>query len=266
MLIGTLFSVSTVHGQAKEPDSDGCKDHPLVTRMPGFYINWCRSSEFDALTVYEGGREKSVEGKSTVINYWEGQGAQGKSVLQVLRNYENALKQAGFVATSSEPYLTLRRRARDTETWVVVQALQQTHELHIVEVQAMKQEVAADASALRTELDNSGRVAVYGINFDTGKASLRPEADKVLGEVLKLLNQDPKLRLRIEGHTDAVGKPADNLQLSRSRAGAVLRWLVGSGVSETRLGSEGYGQNKPIEDNGTDSGRAKNRRVELVKF
>jgi outer membrane protein OmpA-like peptidoglycan-associated protein len=266
VLMSAFFGVSTVVGQTKEPDAEGCKDHSLVTRMPGFYINWCKSNEFDALTVYDGGQEKSVEGRLTIINYWEGQGAQGKSVLQVSRNYENALKQVGFAVTAREPYLTLRRRAGGAETWVVVQAQQSTHELHIVEVQAMQQEVTADASALRAEIDKSGRVAVYGINFDTGKATLRPDAEKVLGEILKLLTQDASLRLRIEGYTDAVGKPADNLQLSRARAAAVRQWLVGRGVNEGRLTSEGYGQTSPIADNGTESGRAKNRRVELVQL
>jgi OOP family OmpA-OmpF porin len=266
VLITALCGVSPRSARAGEPDAEGCKDHPLVTRMPGFYVNWCKSKEFDALTVYERGAERSVEGRLFTINYWETEEAKGKSVLQVRRNYENALKQVGFVVTATEPVLTLRRHTDGGDTWVLVDAREGTHELQILDVQAMRQEVSADASALKSELDKNGRVAVYGINFDTGKASLKPEAEKVLGQVLELLTGDIGLKLRIEGHTDAVGKAADNLKLSRARAATVRQWLIGHGVSESRLTSEGYGQTKPIDDNGTDQGRARNRRVELVKL
>jgi outer membrane protein OmpA-like peptidoglycan-associated protein len=108
-------------------------------------------------------------------------------------------------------------------------------------------------------------VAVYGINFDTGKATLKPESEKVLAELKKLTTGHAQLALRIEGHTDNVGSASSNKKLSEDRALAVKSWLVKNGASEANLASAGFGDSKPLADNKTEEGRAKNRRVELVK-
>jgi outer membrane protein OmpA-like peptidoglycan-associated protein len=117
---------------------------------------------------------------------------------------------------------------------------------------------------MKKEIDARGRVALY-INFDTDKATLRPDAQPVIEEINKLLSADPALKLSIEGHTDNTGAPAHNQQLSTARARSVLGALVGLGVDPARLQSKGFGQDKPLADNATEDGRAKNRRVELVK-
>jgi outer membrane protein OmpA-like peptidoglycan-associated protein len=106
---------------------------------------------------------------------------------------------------------------------------------------------------------------VYGIEFDTGKATLKPESEKVLGDVLSLLQAQPDWKMKIEGHTDSTGTKAGNQVLSQQRAAAVVAWLVQKGVAQERLAAAGLGDTKPIADNATDAGRAKNRRVELVK-
>jgi OmpA-OmpF porin, OOP family len=246
-------------------DADGCHDHPLVTRFRGFHILDCDAKEFDAETVVDANGERQVEGKVTRLRYG---GPESVSRLQLKRNYENALKKAGFAtASADEGALYMRRLAKGTETWVALPVLEDGHmQLAIVEVEAMKQEVAADAAGLLAGLQDSGRVAVYGISFDTGKATLRPDSEKMLGEVLKLLQASPDLTLRIEGHTDDVGKAADNLELSRRRATTVRLWLVGKGVDGGRLTTDGFGDTRPVAPNDGDEGRAKNRRVELVKI
>jgi len=86
-----------------------------------------------------------------------------------------------------------------------------------------------------------------------------------LGEIVKLLQQNPDLKLRVEGHTDNQGNAAANQSLSEKRAQAVVAWLTAHGVEAGRLTAKGLGQTKPVEDNSTEDGRAKNRRVELVK-
>lgn len=135
----------------------------------------------------------------------------------------------------------------------------------VLEKEGMKQSLGfLDAAAMKQAIDKDGRVALY-INFDTDKATLRPDAQPVIDEIGKLLDGDATLKLSIEGHTDNTGAAAHNLQLSTARARSVLGALVGLGIDPARLSSKGYGQNKPIADNGTDEGRAKNRRVELVK-
>lgn len=93
-----------------------------------------------------------------------------------------------------------------------------------------------------------------------------PRSETVLSQIAKVLQENPKLELIIEGHTDNVGGAQFNLELSRKRAEAVKRWLVDkAGISEVRLTTVGYGLSRPIADNSTEEGRAKNRRVELVR-
>jgi len=93
-----------------------------------------------------------------------------------------------------------------------------------------------------------------------------PGSETVLNQIAKVLQENPKLELIIEGHTDNVGGAQFNLELSRKRADAVKRWLVDKvGISEVRLTTVGYGLSRPIADNSAEEGRAKNRRVELVR-
>src|SRR5207248_3551213 len=128
---------------------------------------------------------------------------------------------------------------------------------------AMEQEVTA--SDLIDALNKSGHVAVYGINFDTGKATIQADSGAVLQQIAALMQQNPALKLRVEGHTDNVGAAAANQTLSQKRAQSVVAWLTAHGVAATRLAAAGFGATKPGADNSTEDGRAKNRRVELVK-
>jgi outer membrane protein OmpA-like peptidoglycan-associated protein len=108
------------------------------------------------------------------------------------------------------------------------------------------------------------RARVYGIEFDTNSAALRPESRPVLDEVARALGAHADWNVAIEGHTDAVGADADNLTLSTARARAVLDYLVAQGIAAARLTAAGRGEGQPVADNATSLGRARNRRVELV--
>ncbi|QIL19725.1 OmpA family protein [Thermomonas sp. HDW16] len=135
----------------------------------------------------------------------------------------------------------------------------------VLEKEGMKQSLALlDAAAMKQAIDKEGRVALH-INFDTDKATLRPDAQPTIDEIHKLLSGDPALKLSIEGHTDNTGTPTHNQELSAARARSVLGALVGLGIDPARLSSKGFGQDKPVADNAGESGRAENRRVELVK-
>jgi outer membrane protein OmpA-like peptidoglycan-associated protein len=139
--------------------------------------------------------------------------------------------------------------------------------LVVVEAEAMEQKVALDASAMQAEIEKSGHVALHGINFETGKATITADSAATLQQIADLLSHNDGWKLRIEGHTDDVGKPKDNLALSRKRADAVRDWLVANAkVAGARLDTKGLGDTKPVTANDTDDGRAKNRRVELVKI
>ncbi len=115
------------------------------------------------------------------------------------------------------------------------------------------------------QLAKSGRALLYGIEFDTDSARLRPKSRAVLDDVAKALSAHPDWKLSIEGHTDSTGTAEHNQKLSEQRAAAVSAYLAAHGVTASRLSSDGFGASQPIADNSTALGRARNRRVEIVR-
>lgn len=110
-----------------------------------------------------------------------------------------------------------------------------------------------------------GKIALYGIFFDFDKADIKPESEPALIEISKLLKSNPKMSLYVVGHTDMKGALEYNLTLSKNRAEAVVKELVGKyGISRTRLSGQGVGPLSPVNTNLAEDGRKLNRRVELV--
>jgi outer membrane protein OmpA-like peptidoglycan-associated protein len=101
------------------------------------------------------------------------------------------------------------------------------------------------------------------VSFDTGSAAIKPNMRSVLDPFAASLRDDPNARLTIIGHTDSTGSPAINDPLSLQRAQSVREYLGARGVSTARIVIEGRGEREPVADNGTDAGRARNRRVEM---
>lgn len=120
------------------------------------------------------------------------------------------------------------------------------------------------ASDMIAALNTDGYIAL-DILFDTGKSTIKSESQALVDEIYTLLNTNPDLKVSIEGHTDNVGDAASNKKLSEARAKAVMDALIAKGIKKERLSSVGWGQEKPVADNRTEEGRAKNRRVEIVK-
>lgn len=124
-----------------------------------------------------------------------------------------------------------------------------------------------NADEMSKSLATSGRIALYGVYFDTDKAELREDSRKTLDEIAKLLKSQPQLKLHIVGHTDNQGSGEHNLDLSRRRAASVVQELTGRlSIAANRLDSFGAGWYSPVASNDSDEGRSKNRRVELVKW
>jgi outer membrane protein OmpA-like peptidoglycan-associated protein len=116
---------------------------------------------------------------------------------------------------------------------------------------------------LADRLENDGKVDLYGIYFDTDKATLKPESEATLNQVLSMLKGKPALRIEIGGHTDSQAGDGYNLDLSKRRAQSVMKWLTDKGIAATRLTAQGFGESQPVADNETAAGRALNRRVEI---
>jgi OmpA-OmpF porin, OOP family len=124
-----------------------------------------------------------------------------------------------------------------------------------------------NADDMKQALKDSGKVALYGVNFDTDSDVVKPESQATLAEIAKLMKADTSLRLHVVGHTDNQGKTDHNLELSRRRAASVVAQLTSSyGIAANRLDSFGCGLYAPIASNEAEAGRAKNRRVELVRW
>lgn len=125
--------------------------------------------------------------------------------------------------------------------------------------------VENEAKALETSLAEQKRAVLYGIYFDFGSATIKPQSEPVLKTIVDVMKRDPEWVLVVEGHTDNVGGDVKNLDLSSRRAAAVKAALVERGISASRLSTAGYGASVPRETNATLAGRARNRRVELTR-
>ena len=121
-----------------------------------------------------------------------------------------------------------------------------------------------DASAMKKSIDSTGKVALQ-VNFATDSTQVEPSSEPQVEQVVQLLRDDPSLELSIDGHTDSTGDAQHNKVLSEGRARAVVGELVDRDIDAARLEAHGYGDSQPVADNDTEAGRARNRRVELVK-
>jgi len=278
-------------------------EHPLVKKYPGSESMGGPPSvrEFDEFELSVGPITKA--GKPAKTQHLEGRifsadyrNPANRSVLEIYKNYEQALTRAGFqslyacngpecgAGQQGEAHPTLRdpsyvrrylaaklsRPEGDVYVSLAVQAQdpRQTGDtmLDVIEVNPMESKNLVDVAALSDSVMRTGHAAVYGIYFDTGKADVKPESDAALKEIAKLLQQDTKLKLYVVGHTDNQGALDANMDLSMRRANAVIQALTSKyGAAGARLKPLGDGPSAPVASNDSEDGRAKNRRVELVK-
>jgi outer membrane protein OmpA-like peptidoglycan-associated protein len=300
--------------RARAADVPGSKDPAYVSRYEGSEIVGYRKSAHDQyfLTLkptkgFVGGktpdRGETIEGEYTGVAYTA---PAGRSSSEVLRNYEDALKNAGFsilyrCMNSCGPFFAKQQtddgRSPVKDVWqfwderdtgylaakldrpagvvhvavlVSVNGKDRTRPQALVEVVESKAmeggKVTIDASSLKATLDREGRVALYGIYFDTGQAIVKPESKPQLDEIAKLLSNQPNLKVLVVGHTDSQGPLPMNEDLSRRRAQAVIDTLVRTyRVDVSRLTGIGVGMAAPVASNATEGGRARNRRVEIVE-
>jgi len=255
--------------------------------------------DFDRVYVLAGEELRPVEGKVMSREFmlsdmkW--------SVLAAHRNYETALKALGatrvdtvhpmnekFIERNGGRYQAIYDKMKlpyidastDADTPGFEQWLLRTPKANIwfslrvyggevgvmtIEEKAMQQQVQAlSAAHLSTVLKKDGHVAIY-LNFDTDSQVIRQDSQPAIDEVVKLMQGEPSLKLRIEGHTDATGDAANNRKLSLARAESVAKAITAMHIAPDRVSAVGKGLDQPLADNSTEEGKAKNRRVELVR-
>jgi len=269
-----LFAILLMAGKfaAAQSDTEGSKDPALFTRMPGYHIYRYDDLQFDQYE-FKTGPDKTqvVEGHSLFIIYDLNDNVQAPSPLQIGRNYINAAKSVGgqLVYEFHDPGedVVVKVVKNNMETWAYITGNGSgSYSIHLIEKEAMKQDVVADASSMDKTIKETGKVALYGIYFDTDKSEVKPESEESLKEIAKLLKNEPALRLYVVGHTDNTGQFDHNMKLSQDRAAAVVNALVSKyAISPSRLKACGDGPTAPVASNDSDAGKALNRRVELVK-
>lgn len=310
-LLSILSVACTVTAAA---DRKGSRDHPMISRYAGSEILEYEQRAFDEYGLlvraakHYGGKAKNLdatqplEGKVTRISYIH---PPERTTLEVFRNYQQSLQQAGFeeiflcknvecggrnfnhaVARydlfgendADQRYLAARLQRSEGDIYVSLYTVRNTSsggprhgrtftQLDIIELKPMESNmVTIDANAMAREIDQTGRVALYGLYFDTARATIKPESKPTLEEIAKLMQAQPELRVVVVGHTDNQGKLDYNMDLSQQRARAVVQALTQQhGIAAERLQDWGVGYLSPVASNRSEEGRAKNRRVELVE-
>lgn len=282
----------------------GIDEKALLTPYPGSNLISEKVADFDDYELVVGGvdsakaacdEKQKLEGRVARFYY---ENPKERSHAEIFANYRDAVKKAGFqtIFTCTEEgcyldgkpsnnaafcgdrsigtlpaagtrYLAAKLPRKDGDVFLAVHVYEHFTDLHYVTVKPMETGlVKVDAKALKAGIHTDGHVAVYGIDFDSGKADLKPGSAPVIAEIVKLLKDDPTLKLHVVGHTDAVGGLDGNIALSKRRAEAVVKDLTTKqGIAAARLRPDGVGPLVPLATNDTGEGRAKNRRVDLVK-
>jgi len=197
-------------------------------------------------------------------------GKEGNNFLQ--REYAHEGKAVGIgvkgvVSTQGQEYIAARKTIDQTDVVIVVNT---SHKGHYVieqfETAAMEQgTVALTLDALNDQLANEGRIAIYGIHFDTGSAVIKPESAETVATIVQYLRDHPDRIFYVVGHTDDQGKVAENLTLSEARAKSVIAAVTAElPDADAQLIAYGVGPLSPVATNGAADGRQLNRRVELV--
>lgn len=300
----------TLTSPAFAADIPKASDHPLISRYAGSEIIDYHAVEFGQVEFplskvadkrNAPAKVAQAEGRVFRITY---RAPAQRSALEIQRNFEQALRGAGFQVLFScanaacgngmsfalntlhqlnhnekdQHYLigTLKSPQGEVHASVFtvgayslggVNKDRALTQLTVVETKSMDSgKVAVSADTMARQIASQGRVALYGIYFDSDKTEIKAESKPELEEIAKLLKQNPAMKLLVVGHTDNAGKFDYNIDLSKRRAQAVTDTLTSQyGIAAARLKPWGNGLTAPVASNRTEEGRAKNRRVELVE-
>ena len=256
----TTLEVAPFHRTLLPPSG---QDYRLIGHMPTAIAQPAQKKNFDAFEFPTEDGSVTVKGALTIVDYDWKKSPRTITPLEVVANYHAALTDLNAEFLREQPdNLTARLDDNGKTIWIMASG---TGRIVAVEEKPFVMSIQSpQAAAIKNQLDTQGHIALY-VNFDFNKATLKPDAAPVIAQVVALMKANPDLKVTIEGHTDNIGMHDYNQKLSEARAAAVVAAVAAGGVDAARMSSAGFGPDKPIAPNETDAGRAKNRRVELVK-
>lgn len=273
-------------------------DFPFFSAPEGAkYINNVKPKSFDFMVFVTPNKIFEVEGKTFRADVQEDKESEKEvSNRYLLKSYEDAILKAGGVKVFegklegdrkkkyeelctyagsdgsidiwNNPIITYAIRRNDGNIYIAIDktTYASSTSIQIVQEKGFEQTIQAIKSEkIQKDLEETGKSVLY-INFDTNKATLKPEGIDAVNEIVKVLKNVSDMEIEINGYTDNTGNIKSNVKLSKERALTVKNQIIKAGIEPKRLRSNGYGQNNPIADNNTEEGKAKNRRVELVRF
>ncbi len=249
------------------------ESHPIIKLIPGFIVQRKEIKDYEKVEFYDKkGNVLEKKGKhyfyDMAKNDENGERDEGFSGMEILQNYkEAALELGGEILYESSSLLHFYVESKNgIAIWAKVDAAGGWYYLDIVEEKAMTKSLIFDADTLEKELEENGKIVLYGILFDTAKHTLKDHSISQLEQIVKLMRKNKAIKIEVQGHTDNVGDDDYNMKLSNDRAKQVVEFLKMFDIKEDRMKSKGYGESSPIADNDTEEGRKKNRRVELIKI
>lgn len=254
-------------------DEEGCKDSALAARMAGCNIIQCGNKESNSLDLQVGTTADGValteaaDGDSEILYYL----CPGKlSPAAIVKQSEAALvKGAGYKLVyngkdnDEQPILTVSK----DDQWIQVSTYTyQTYSAYILTAIKISPEPPVTAEGMSDELKGTGKFLLTGISFEGDTDKLNGDSEKSLAELSAALGKLPEAKVRIDVHTDNLEGPKTSLEITQKRAEALGSWLAQHGVAKDRIVAQGQGSAKPIGDNENEEGRARNRRIEIVKL
>ena len=324
LLLFTLFTfpIKAFPDDVETSDVSNSKDHPLISRFPDSFIRYYENINYDEFKLpFHELNAENIDSEYKDKKIWlEGQvtkhfyiAPEEYSPLQIYRNYETAVKEAGFEIIAKKKrevsngfsrrlyeqtnfkdsaetnfegvnaykkdarYLAAKMNGEDGNVYLSV--FVSKHGFYggnwpdgtpavfqmIVEEKEMESDLI-DAEKVFRKIESSGKASIQGVYFDHDSAKIREKSEPTIKEIANLLDNNPQLKLYVVGHTDSTGDLDYNMNLSENRAKALVERLVSKyGIDAERLEPAGVGPLTPAATNDTEEGRAKNRRVELVK-
>lgn len=234
-------------------------DFPWLGPLPGSRF---RSSAPDTAPFYvsiKGASESELVASGSIIKaYYPPRDGLSNSLFRIA--YHDALTAAGWTivheSMGADVSISAHFTGNGRNLWASLHK-NDTFDIRVADAGAVNKDMSSD-------LKTNCHVAIYGVLFDFNKSTIQPASDPVLQQILDLLKKNLTQKIEVQGHTDNVGGDAYNQTLAEARARAIVAWLTQHGIAADRLTAKGFGKTRPIADNATDAGRAKNRRVEIA--